>query len=76
MRRSYATVGSVNLDFRSLFLHFECGVWMYRTPAIADIKTDFVRILESSREITPEDCRVSWLRRLYRSVLDIIAPML
>lgn len=72
----YATVGSVNLDFRSLFLHFECGVWMYRTPAIDDIKTDFVRILESSREITPEDCRVSWLRRLYHSVLDIIAPML
>lgn len=72
----YATVGSVNLDFRSLFLHFECGVWMYRTPAIGEIKTDLLRILESSREITAQDCKVSYLRRLYRSVLDIIAPML
>ena len=72
----YATVGSVNLDFRSLFLHFECGVWMYRTDAIADIKTDYIRILESSREITAADCRVPWFRRLYRSVLGIIAPML
>ncbi len=72
----YATVGSVNLDFRSLFLHFECGVWMYRTDAIADIKTDFIRILESSREITAADCRVPFFRRLYRSVLGIIAPML
>ena len=72
----YATVGSVNLDFRSLFLHFECGVWMYRTPAIADIKKDCIHILESSREITAADCRVSYLRRLYRSILEIIAPML
>ncbi len=72
----YATVGSVNLDFRSLFLHFECGVWMYRASAVADIKTDMTRVLESSREITQTDCRVSFLRRLYRSVLDLIAPML
>ena len=72
----YATVGSVNLDYRSLFLHFECGVWMYGTPAVGEIKADFVRILESSREITRADCRVSLLRRLYRSVLELFAPLL
>ena len=72
----YATVGSVNLDYRSLFLHFECGVWMHDTPAVAEIKADFCRILESSREIKASDCRVSWLRRLYRSVLDLFAPLL
>ena len=72
----YATVGSVNLDFRSLFLHFECGVWMYRTPVIADIKNDCIHMLESGREVLAENCRVPFLRRLFRSILDIIAPML
>lgn len=72
----FATVGSVNLDFRSLFLHFECGVWMYRTPVIADIKNDCIHMLESGREVLVQDCKVPFLRRLFRSVLDIIAPML
>lgn len=72
----YATVGSVNLDFRSLFLHFECGVWMYKTPVIQDIKTDVQHMLSVSQEIHIEDCKVPFLRRLYRCVLDIIAPML
>ncbi len=35
-----ATVGSINLDFRSLYLHFECGVYMYRTRAVMDVKKD------------------------------------
>ncbi len=29
-----ATVGTINLDYRSLYLHFECGVWLYRSEAV------------------------------------------
>ncbi len=72
----YGTVGSVNLDFRSLFLHFECGVWLYRAPVLADIKKDFTDILAVSREITLADCKVGFLRRLYRSVLEILSPLM
>ncbi|MCB6567377.1 phospholipase D-like domain-containing protein, partial [Desulfovibrio desulfuricans] len=38
-----ATVGTINLDYRSLYLHFECGVYMYDVPAIKDIKEDFLK---------------------------------
>jgi len=72
----YATVGSVNLDFRSLYLHFECGVWMYKTPSIAEIKKDLSAVFASCRQVTEEECRVSLLRGLFRSVLAIISPML
>jgi len=73
---TYATVGSINLDYRSLYLHFECGVWMYRTPCIADIKSDFENTFGQCREVTAENCRVGFFRALYRSVLDILSPLL
>lgn len=38
-----ATVGSVNLDFRSLYLHFECGVWMYQSKAVMELKEDCLK---------------------------------
>ncbi|MBQ7923236.1 MAG: cardiolipin synthase [Clostridia bacterium] len=72
----YATVGTVNLDFRSLYLHFECGVWMYNTASLGDIKKDYTVMLANCRKIEEKDCKVGFLRETYRSVLRIIAPML
>lgn len=69
-----ATVGSVNLDYRSLYLHFECGVWMYKTECIADIKSDFLHIFEESEEITKPSR--SFIRQLFRGILELIAPIL
>ena len=34
-------VGTINLDYRSLFLHFECGLYLYKCDGISDIKNDF-----------------------------------
>lgn len=72
----YATVGTVNLDFRSLYLHFECGVWLYDTPSLQDIKKDYNNMLENCKKIEEKDCRVSFIRETLRSILRIIAPML
>ena len=36
-----AVVGTINLDYRSLYLHFECATYMYKTSCIKDIKADF-----------------------------------
>ena len=72
----YGTVGSVNLDFRSLYLHFECGVWLYKTACLADMKTDFARMFADSREITEKDCKVGLLRDLFRAVLEIMSPLM
>lgn len=70
-----ATVGSVNLDYRSLYLHFECGLWMYRAKMIPDVRRDLEEVFEVSREITLEDCRAGVFRRIFRSLIELIAPM-
>lgn len=72
----YATVGSVNLDFRSLYLHFECGVWMYDSPAIFDVKSDYEETLTQCHEISEEDCKVGVVRSAVRSVLALMAPLI
>ncbi len=70
----YATVGSVNLDYRSLYLHFECGVWMYEPDCIADIRKDFRQTFLRSTPVTDEKC--SLIRRLFRGILELLAPIM
>ena len=72
-----AFIGTINLDYRSLFLHFECGVCLYDTPCIADMEKDFSEVLEKSREITPEFCSsLPLFTRLMQKLLKIIAPLM
>ena len=72
-----ATVGTINLDFRSLYHHYECGVWMYGTDCIKDIKFDFLRTLEVCGEITKEAAKKTKVaKRLIRAVFKIFAPLL
>ena len=70
----YATVGSVNLDYRSLYLHFECGVWMHEPDCIAAIKRDFEQTFARCTRVTEEKCSLA--RRLYRGILELIAPLM
>ena len=73
----YATVGTVNLDYRSLYLHFECGVLLYRTSSVSAVKNDYLQTLHLCQPVTLEDCRrVSLLRRLGRAVLRVFAPLM
>ncbi len=73
----YATVGTVNLDYRSMFLHFENGVLLYNTPTVADAKDDFLSTQDRSLEITLEQCWKAGLpRRLLRDLLRAFAPLL
>ncbi len=72
-----ATVGSVNLDFRSLFLHFECGVWMYRSRAVMEVKEDCLEVFAQSSEISLEFCRRRNVAvRMLQSLLRLCAPLL
>ena len=73
----YATVGTVNMDYRSMFLHFENGVLLYDTPSVADVKSDFLDTQEKSLEVTYEDClSVPLYRRMFRGVLRAFATLL
>jgi cardiolipin synthase len=71
-----ATVGTTNLDFRSLYLHFECGVCMYKTKSIAAIKEDFLNILSGCHEITLKDCSRNAAQRIFQDVLRLFAPLM
>ena len=73
----FATVGTVNLDYRSMFLHFENGVLLYETPSVAAIREDFLDTQSKSLAITLEDCRsISLPHRLLRDLLRLFAPLL
>ncbi|WP_312103105.1 cardiolipin synthase [Pygmaiobacter massiliensis] len=73
----YAIVGTINLDFRSLYLHYECAAWMYKTPAVVEIKQDFLTTLARSQEVPVDDCqKVKGIRRLGLSILRIFAPLM
>lgn len=73
----YATVGTVNMDYRSMFLHFENGVWVCGGHTVLDVKRDFLTTLEKCQEITLAQCRErSVLRRLLRAVLRVFAPLM
>lgn len=70
-------VGSINMDYRSLYLHFECGTWLYKTEIIFDIKEDFMKTLEICTPITLEDCKnVKLMTRILRSILRLFAPLM
>ncbi|NLV22162.1 MAG: cardiolipin synthase [Syntrophomonadaceae bacterium] len=73
----FAVVGTINLDYRSLFLHFECGVWFYKSDSVLEVKEDFLQTLQTCQNITWEDCRqVKWYSRVIRSILRMFAPLM
>ena len=72
-----ATVGSVNLDYRSLYLHFECGVLLYKQKILSDIRKDLEDTISKSKKITVEDCRnVNFFVRILRSIIRVFAPLM
>jgi len=71
-----ATVGTTNLDFRSLYLHFECGVLIYASEAVAAVKEDFLRTMPASQEITLKECVDKKFRSVISDVLRIFAPLM
>lgn len=71
-----ATVGTVNLDFRSLYLHFECGVKLYGGEVIDEIKNDFLTTVSVSREISSRDCKCGFFEGILQNILRIFAPLM
>lgn len=72
----YGVIGTINMDFRSLYLHFECGVWLYQTSCIKDMTRDFLDTLEKSEMITLDYFKGKWLKQLIAMVFRVFAPLL
>ena len=72
-----AVVGSINLDYRSLYLHYECGAYFYKAPVIDKIAEDFQETFAVSHCMTREDLKKeSLLSRLAGVVFKVIAPLM
>lgn len=72
-----AAVGTVNYDFRSMYLHYECGAFINESACILDIENDFERTLDCCEEITMADYkRFNIFQKIFGRVLRILAPML
>ena len=72
-----AVVGTINLDFRSLNLHFECASYFFRNAVVMDVEEDFQKTLAKSERITLENCRkYPFIRRFAGKALRILAPLM
>lgn len=73
----YATVGTINLDYRSMFLHFENGVLLYETETVGQIRDDFLEMQKISFEVTKAWCKEASVgKRFFRGILKVFAPLL
>lgn len=71
----FGVVGTINMDYRSLYLHFECGTFLYRNKAVMELKKDTLETIERSRQVSKSDLRQGFLGRLLNSILQILAPL-
>ncbi|MCH5337771.1 MAG: cardiolipin synthase [Acetatifactor sp.] len=72
-----AVVGTVNLDYRSLYHHFECGVVLYKNSQVAEVERDIQETFKKSLEMAIEDYKRMRLRdRMLGRIMRIIAPMM
>ena len=72
----YAVVGTINLDYRSLYLHFENGVYFANCPAVDDLKRDCEETFALSKLCTNENTKRSLFGRVFDSVLRLFETLL
>ena len=72
-----AVVGTINLDYRSLYHHFECATYMYKTDCIADIERDFNETLAKCSQVTEETIKnTEMFYKIMGPVAKLVAPLL
>lgn len=70
-------VGTVNLDYRSLYLHFECATYLYKNSSIKDMENDFNETLDKSKEITLTIYnKRSIFKKIIGRLLRLFAPLM
>lgn len=74
---SEAVVGTINLDYRSLYHHFECAAYLHSTPCITDIERDFQLTLRQCTRMTEKRLsQIPWTQKFAGAVLKALAPLM
>ncbi len=72
-----AIVGTINLDYRSLYHHFECATYMYKVDAVSEIEADYQKTLQDSHKITMDDVKHEKLfYKIAGGVVKLVAPLM
>ena len=71
-----ASVGTSNLDYRSLYHHFENNVLMYDCDAVAAVGRDFDALFPQCREVTEDYSSRSGMLRTWQYILRLFAPLM
>lgn len=72
-----AVVGTINLDYRSLYHHFECATYLYKVDCIPEIEQDFQNTLAKCRKVTPETIKNEKISyKLMGSLIKFVAPLM
>lgn len=72
-----AIIGTVNLDFRSFYLHFEVSCLLYKTSSVLEMRDDAIRCLEESKLVTFQDLKkISIFKKLLAAVLRAFSPLM
>ena len=73
---SIGVVGTINLDYRSLYLHFECAILLYKTSVIKDMYDDATHTISLSKEVSITRRKQWMINELGDAVLHLFAPLL
>ena len=71
-----ATVGTINMDYRSLYLHFECGCYFEEVDVIKDIKKDVMETIEKSSEVSKKEAYPHFIKSIFQALLRLVAPLM
>ena len=71
-----ATVGTINLDYRSLYLHFECGCYLENDKVLNKIKKDIEEMIEESLLLDKKSTKPNFFKKPIQAILKIFAPLM
>lgn len=71
-----ATVGTINLDFRSLYLHFECGLYLENVDVVKHIKKDVIETIKKCHELTKKEATPKFIKSIWQAILRLFAPLM
>ena len=71
-----ATVGTINMDYRSLYLHFECGCYFENAKVVMDVKNDLVDTIKKCHEVTQEEAKTKFIKGMWQALLRLVAPLM
>ena len=71
-----AAVGTINLDYRSLYLHFENSTFLYKSSAIQDIRKDFEDTFPKCHQVALSEAQNGFFKEMWLAVLRLFAPMM